>query len=642
MRVSCVLSLLLREEKPLLSVIFLFALASFVFLKNKKKGSGVAVATATASVSDRHVSQPPQQNDPVEDQRDQHHQQQQRVMVEETEHNTSDGNVAAMPVEDWLSRARLLVPTALEKARSARGFAGRWKSIASKIERVPTCLSDLSTHPCFARHALCRELLESVAATLSEAVELADRCCGGDGGKLRMQSDLDALSGKLDLNLRDCGLLVKTGVLGEAGPPPASTPARPGEAEFSRSKLCELLARLQIGHAEAKHRALDGLLEAMREDGKSVMAVLCRSNVSALVHLLTASSPKVREKAATAVFSLTESENCGNLLVSEGVLPPLIRLLESGSLVAREKAVISLERLSISADTARSIAGHGGILPLIEVCQVGDSTSQSAAAGALKNLSAVPEVRQSLADEGVVRVMINLLDCSVVSGSKAHAAECLQQLTSSNESLRRWVVSEGGVRSLLAYIDGPSPQEAAVGALKNLVCSAPMDRLISLGLLPRLVHALKDGSLGAQQAAAAAICKITSSAEAKRTVGESGCTPLLVKMLEAKSNGAREAAAQAMASLMTHPHNAREAKKEEKGVANLVRLLDPTPQNTAKKYAVACLLILSSSKRCKKMMVSHGGIGYLKKLAELDVPGARKLLDRLQRGRLRSLLFARR
>ncbi|XP_010934441.1 uncharacterized protein [Elaeis guineensis] len=553
-------------------------------------------------------------------------------MVEE-----SDPISGAGSAEHWLARAQLLVPTALQKARTATGFAGRWKAIISKLERIPPCLSDLASHPCFAKNALCREQLQSVADTLAEAIELADRCLSGDppAGKLRTQSDLDALSGKLDLNLRDCGLLVKTGVLGEATMPPAA--ARNGEPEAVRWNLRELLARLQIGHAEAKHRALDGLMEAMSDDEKSVMAVLGRSNISALVQLLTATSPKIREKAVTVICLLAESGNCENLLVSEGVLHPLIRLVESGSLVGREKAVISLQRLSMSVDTARSIAGHGGIRPLIELCQIGDSISQTAAAGTLKNLSTVPEVRQALAEEGIVRVMINLLDCGIVLGSKEYAAECLQNLTSSNDILRRSVVSEGGIRSLLAYLDGPLPQESAVGALRNLVASVSTDSLVSLGLLPRLVHVLKDGSLGAQQAAAATICKISSSMDMKRLIGEFGCIPLLVKMLEGTTNGAREVSAQAIASLISCPQNNREVRKDEKSVPNLVQLLDANPQNTAKKYAVSCLLLLSSSKKCKKMMISYGAIGYLKKLSEMDVAGAKKLLERLERGKLRSL-----
>lgn len=540
--------------------------------------------------------------------------------------------------EEWLSHAQVLVPVALHKAREVKGFPGRWKMIISKLEQIPSRLSDLSSHPCFSKNALCKEQLQAMSKTLKEAIELAELCVREKyEGKLRMQSDLDALSGKLDLTLRDCGLLIKTGVLGEATLPLNMTGSSAEPEAATHSNIRELLARLQIGHLEAKHRALDGLVEVMKDNEKNVLAVLCRSNIAALVQLLTATSPRIREKTVTVICSLAESGGCESWLVSEGVLPPLIRLVESGSSVGKEKATISLQRLSMSAEIARAIVGHGGVHPLIEICCTGDSVSQAAAACTLKNISAVPEVRQALAEEGIVRIMINLLDCGMLLGSKEYAAECLLNLTASNDNLRRSVISEGGVRSLLVYLDGPLPQESAVGALRNLVGSVSTEVLLSLGFLPGLVHVLKCGSLGAQQAAASAICRVCSSTEMKKSVGDAGCIPLLVKMLEAKSNSVREVAAQAISSLMVVSQNCREVKRDDKSVPNLVQLLDPSPQNTAKKYAVSCLASLSSSKKCKKLMISYGAIGYLKKLTEMDIPGAKKLLERLERGKLRSL-----
>lgn len=540
--------------------------------------------------------------------------------------------------DHWLSRALLLHPSAVSKAQSAasagpRSFAGRWKSIASKLERVPPCLSDLSSHPFFSKNGLCVEQIQSAATTLAEIIDLADRSDSGDLalGKLKMQSDLDVLSGKLELNLRDCRLLIKSGVLSEA----ALRPVPDGVSGESNVK--ELLARLQIGDAEAKRRAIDELLDTLREDEKTVIGALGRSSITALIQLLSSTSTKVREKAATVISLLVESGNCEGLLVSEAILPPLIRLVESGSLVAREKAVISLQRLSMSRETARAIAMDGGIRPLIEICQTGDSVAKLAGAGALKNLSSVVEIRQSLADEGAIRVMINLLDCGAVLGAKEYAAECLQNLSSGCNSLKKSIVSEGGIRSLLAYLDGPLPQESAVTALRNLVVSVSMDSLISLGVPPVLVHVLKNGSLGAQQAAASAICMISNTSEMKRLIGEYGCIVFLVKLLEAKSNGAREVAAQALSILMSYQPIRRDVMKDEKSVPTLVQLLDPSPTNTAKKYAVSCLFSLSSSKKCKKMMISHGAIGYLKKLKELDVPGSKKLLERLEKGVLRNL-----
>lgn len=556
-------------------------------------------------------------------------------MVEE---GSNDVSADTLSVEEWLSHAQDLVPLALDKAKEVKGFPGRWKMIISKLEQIPSRLSDLSSHPCFSKNTLCKEQLQAVSKTLNESIKLAELCTKEKyEGKLQMQSDLDALNGRLDLNLRDCGLLIKTGVLGEVTFPSQTVSTATDTESLSHGNIRELLARLQIGHLEAKHKALDTLVELMKEDEKTVLSVLGRSNISALVQLLTATSPKIREKAVTVICSLAESGSCENWLVSESVLPPLIRLVESGSAVGREKAAISLQRLSMSLETARSIVGNGGVRPLIEICSIGDSISQAAAACTVKNISVVPEVRQTLAEEGVIKVMINLLDCGILLGSKEYAAECLQNLTSSNEILRRNVISEGGIRSLLVYLDGPLPQESAVGALRNLIGSIPVDVLVSLGLIPRLVHVLKSGSPGAQKAAASAICAISNSADMKKLVGESGCIPLLVKMLEAKTNGGREVAAQAISSLVSFSQNMREVKRDEKSVPNLVQLLDPSPQNTSKKYAVSCLASISSSKKCKKLMVSYGAIGYLKKLSEMEVPGAKKLLERLERGKLRSL-----
>ncbi|CAA6656307.1 unnamed protein product [Spirodela intermedia] len=521
-----------------------------------------------------------------------------------------DDAAHALSAECRLGVARRLLPAALEKARAANGFAGRWNAIISKLERVPPCFSDLSSHPCFAKNALCGEQLQSACQILEEVIALAGRC-GGEAappvGKLRMQSDLDAVAGKLELILRDCGLLIKTGVLGEATlscPPCVRSGEESPAATSSPSNLRQLLARIQIGDAEAKDRAFDGLLEMMREDRGNVVAALGRSNISALVQLLTAPSPKLREKAASVVCSLAESGSCDSTLVSEGALPPLIKLAESGSFAGREKAAISLESLSTSASTARAIVGHGGL---------------PAAAGALKNLSAVPEVLQDLADEGAIRLAVDLLDdCGVEPSTKKHAAECLQNLTAGGENLRRAVVSEGG--------------EPAIVALKNLAGSIAMSELLSMGLLPRLTHALKAGSLEARRAAASAICRISSCPEARKSAGRCGCLPLLISMLETKDSCSRETAAQALSNLMSCTQNAREVKKDSRSVPNLVQLLDPSPHNTAKKYAVPCLLLLSASKRSRKMMISYGAIGYLKKLSEEDAPGSKSLLQRLERG----------
>ena len=425
------------------------------------------------------------------------------------------------------------------------------------------------------------------------------------------------------MSMKDCSLLIKTEVLGEV-----------------TTDLRELFARLQLGHSEAKHRALDELLECMKEDLKSVISVLSRRSVSAIVNFLTATSLKVKEKAATAICIFSESGSCESFLLSEGAIPPLIKLAETGSRLSKEKAIISLQLLSSSSDGARAIAAHGGILSLGEIFQVSDLCLLIPASAALRNLSMVPEICQNLSDEGTIELMISLLERNSHPSCKENAAEFLKNITIGNDSLRRDVIFHGGLKTLLNYLNSPVPNEAAALSVKNLSGCVSTDELLSLGLLPRLLHVLKVGSAGAQQAAASTLSKISARMEMKRVIGEEGFLPPIISMLKAKDLAAREAASQALSSLICYQQNAVEVKKEADAVPSLVHLLDPSPSNSAKKYAVCCLLVLSPSKRCRKSMVSNGAIGYLKKLCDMDVPGSKKLLDRLQRGKIRSL-FAR-
>ncbi|GJM96701.1 hypothetical protein PR202_ga13563 [Eleusine coracana subsp. coracana] len=110
------------------------------------------------------------------------------------------------------------------------------------LRRALPCLSDLSSHPCFSKNSLYRELLQSVAAMLAVASELGERCREPPrAGKLQMQSDLIALAGKLDLNLRDCALLVKSGVLSDAMVPAA--PAEAGAAATAAQDEKSVLSR---------------------------------------------------------------------------------------------------------------------------------------------------------------------------------------------------------------------------------------------------------------------------------------------------------------------------------------------------------------------------------------------------------------
>ncbi|GER26420.1 ARM repeat superfamily protein [Striga asiatica] len=546
------------------------------------------------------------------------------------EDNTQDTtSVQILPNKEWLSRAQGLVPRVVAIAKGVKVFPQKWKLIISRLHHIPSSLSDLSTHPCFSKSLLCNEQLQTITLTLQETIDLAKSCVEAKyEGKLKMQSDLDSLIGKLDLCLRDCGLLIKTGLLAEV--------TTHSSDATNNENVRELFARLQIGDLESRHKALDSLLSIIKEDEKKLFEIMGQTHVVALIRFITSTtSLKIKEKIVTVISSLAESGIFDSWLVSEIVLCPLIKLVGSGNSFCKENISIVLKRLSVSSKASRSIVDNDGIKPLIEICANGDSVSQASAACTLKNISAVPELRQKLGEQQIVKSMVSLLNRGILPGSKEYAAECLRNLTLDNNNLKKSVVSEGGITSLLKYLDDRSlPKETAVEALANLIDSNFTDKLITLGVLPRLARVLKIGSPSAQRAAASAICRICTSDETKMLANENGCIAFLAKMLEAKDNETREIGARALASLMTVSSNCKEViKSGDKSVACLVGLLDPNPHNGGKKYAVACLVMMSSSKRCRRVMVSYGAVGYLKKLVEMDVDGAKRLLERLEIGR---------
>ncbi|CAK9184765.1 unnamed protein product, partial [Ilex paraguariensis] len=95
----------------------------------------------------------------------------------------------------------------------------------------------------------------------------------------------------------------------------------------------------------------------------------------------------------------------------------------------------------------------------------------------------------------------------------------------------------------------------------------------------------------------------------------------------------KEVAAKALSNLMVYAGNRRIFRKEERGIVSAVLLLDPLIQSWDKKYYVSILASLVHSKKCRKQMVASGACVYLQKLVDINVEGAKKLLDSLGRGK---------
>ncbi|XP_024401407.1 uncharacterized protein [Physcomitrium patens] len=543
--------------------------------------------------------------------------------------------------EAWLRQAQHLTSLAVTDAASVKAFLGRWKSIENRLLQLPALLTEMSHLHCLSDNAVCKELLKAMSETLEEARNLAMKCTElSYGGKLHTQSNLDSLCGKLDLHIHDCQLMITSGTMQEN--PLAICRVTPESTrEAIRWTIRDLLAHLQIGSADCKQRALDSMLRLMADDDKNILMVAGQGVVTTLVHLLDASQPAIRERAAAAICFLALNDSCEHVVVAEGGIAPLVRLLDSGSSRAQERAAAGLQGLSISEENARTITAHGGISALIEVCRVGTPGAQAAAAGSLRNLAAVEKLRSSIVEDGAIRVVINLVS-SGTSMARENAAATLQNLAVSDDSIRWRIVEDGALQPLLRYLDFSAEacaQEIALGALRNLAaCRDNIDVLCSAGFLPRLANCLRSGPLVVQIVAAAAVCHIACSTEARRMLGEAGVIGPLVKLLDAKSNTAQEYSAQALALLLLVEENRTHFLAEDWGIVGLVLLLDTRLQEVSKQYPIAALQALSGSARCRKQMATAGACYHLRQLADMEVAGAKRLLDRLITGKFRSII----
>ncbi|XP_077229230.1 ARM repeat superfamily protein [Tasmannia lanceolata] len=527
----------------------------------------------------------------------------------------------------------------MEQLSEIQSFKGKWSLIKTKLQNLPTQLSDLSDFPHFSSNTLSSDLLKSLSQTLTDTITLAETCQNPNPsiGKLRMQSDLDSISAKLDQHLRDSELLIKSGILQEISQEIAQTSS--SKRESIRIQVRNLITRLQIGNSESKNSAMDLLLRLLQDGDKNVLIAVAQGIVPVLVRLLDSSCIEIKEKAVFAISRISMVDSSKHVLIAEGILllNNLVRIIESGSGFAKEKACVALQALSFSKENARAIGSRGGISSLLEICEGGTPGSQAFAAGVLRNLAGVAENRLNFVEENAVSVLIGLAD-SGTALAQENAMGCLCNLVSEDESLKILVVKEGGVQCLKNFWDGASSSqshEVAVGLLRNLATCRPIaEVLVSEGFIPRLVGMLSGSVSGVRIVAARAIYELAFNMKTRKEMGEVGCIPPLVMMFDGKAVEERDAAVKALSLVLLYAGNRRVFRKEERGIEGAVQLLDPSIQNLEKKYPISVLLSVSQSKRCRKQMVDVGACVLLQKLVGMEIEGAKKLLESLGRGKL--------
>ncbi|XP_008799377.2 protein CELLULOSE SYNTHASE INTERACTIVE 1-like [Phoenix dactylifera] len=546
-----------------------------------------------------------------------------------------------------------LLPVLLVAALSVKSFVGRWRLLHSKLSLLQSSLADAARSPHWPGNPLFVDLLPPLLSTLRSLHSLSTRCLDPSlpAGKLLLQSDLDIAASTLSLYLHDLDLLLRSGLLHHlpsAGaivlPLPGPSATRADLALFAR----DLFARLQIGSIDLKSKALDSLLQLLAFDPPKIAPlVAAEGDLPYLVRLLDPSAHSlIRDQAAAAVSLLATACDASRRAVFEdGALGPLLRVLDSGSLSVRERAAAAIEAITADPANAWAVSAYGGVPILIAACRSGSRSPavQALAAGSLKNISSIDDLRTAMAEEGAVPVLIDLLLSGTLDAQK-NAALCLWSLASAGgEEIRDSIVREGGLQRLLQLLREVSDSEAAEHALRAihaLSASPAAARALSSsrGFFAHLTDLIPRGSTATQQTAAAVVCNLSPSDDIKRSMA--GCMAALVKMLESpKPTSAQEVAARALVSLLTVRSNRKELSRDEKSVTRLVQMLDPRNDEVGKKFPVSVVLTLAAGVGggCRRRISEAGACQHLQKLADAEVPGAKKALQKIAGSRLKSL-----
>ncbi|KAI3995013.1 hypothetical protein MKX01_009562 [Papaver californicum] len=560
------------------------------------------------------------------------------------------------PLTQTLNLINHLLSLLLISSLAVKSFIGRWQSIRTKLTLLKSSLSEISDSSSdWSENPLLQDLLPNLLSSLHKTYSLSQQCQNptSTGGKLLMQSDIDMSSASLSGHLHDIDLLLKSGVLNRQSNAIVLSQPGPGSAKEELGFFIrDLFTRLQIGGIEFKKKALDSLLQILNEDEKSSILVAKEGDVRYLIHLLDSNHhSSVREQAAVAVSLLVSSSDASRKCVfEEGGLGPLLRLLESGSMYLKEKAAIAIEAITADPENSWAVSAYGGIPVLVETCRSGSPLAQTHAVGAVKNVSAIDEIRVSLAEEGIVPVLVQLLT-SGNSFAQEKASNCLWILASAGEDFRVSILQEGGLQSLLNLLDessNPDTLEHVLRSIYVLSRSSSTIRILSssTSFLLQLCDAIKNGTIVIQQISSSILCNLSMSDFQKRSI--SSCMGSLVKMMMTESSkpvGLQESSAQALISLLTAKTNRKEIVRDEKSILRLVQMLDPKNESSVvnKKYPVSVVsaIVAGSSQSCRNKILSAGGYSHLQKLAEMDVPGAKKALQRLSGNRLKNIFSSR-
>ncbi|XP_008651126.1 uncharacterized protein [Zea mays] len=569
---------------------------------------------------------------------------------------------AELDEQRCLAEALDALSSLVSASLSATLFPLKWQLTR---DRLHACLAD-TTVPAGDESGEDRRdafvnLLRDVAATAREARELVPRSQGRQygGGKLRLRSDLDVLAAALDAHVARLDEVHASGALTRARALVVPRPGAGATRDDVRFYVRDLFARLRAGGAEMRREAATALSEVLRDDEKCVRVVASdvADGVGVLVALLECPDARVREDVLEAVSVIAGSDAHRGDLVVGGVIAPVVRVLDAAasasSEAAKERAARVLCKLTENSDNAWAVAAHGGVTALLDLCTDHGASGGElvcAACRVLRSLAGVDEIRKYMvADAGAVPVLVSLSQRATDDAARIQAMELVVAIGSGDSSAREAVVQEGAIEVLVRALDASSSskvREVALRAIDGLCLSPPTstDRLLAAGFLDSVLSLLRTGDTTLQHCALKAahrLCPV--SEEIRKAMGDAGFMLELVSVLGAssKSPEAREMAAESLCALVSvHRNRKRFVQEDRDDVARVLQLLgsgDEEKLTPAKRFLLSTVTRLADSSSGRRKILTSEHVRNLEKLAETDVPDAKRIVKRLGGSRLRSI-----
>ncbi|CAN6200737.1 unnamed protein product [Urochloa humidicola] len=534
-------------------------------------------------------------------------------------------------------------------------FPAKWQSIKDKLQQLCCSLNSLCCRiGDDEEHPVLVELLQSASETVRSILAVASQCSDGSykGGRLRLRSDLDNLSCKLDAHMKQLKEMASSGV---PSPSKAIVAVRPGvEASVGEKTfyLKDLFSRIRIGGTVQRSQALATIRELLAEDElcAKVVALDIDDGITSLTGFLESTDACIQEEAAGSVAIVASSECYRGMLVKAGVIAPLVQLLENtntASELGKERAAQALRELTENSDNVWAVCAHGGLTTLLHACADAGSSSKliSSSFAVLRNLSRVEEVKMFMVEQGVVMELVKLSQ-KKEEVRKLGAVELLHAMALDDADVREEAVSMGVIQSLLQliYPDLPYSYKAREVALAAIwffcfFSANSIDDLISSDVLGWLLFYLNNGDYAVLECTLKILRHLSEvSEEYNRMMGRAGYLSALSSLLGAKSCRVREMAAQVLSSLLLLHPNRTIFVQDGDNLDRLLQLLDPAEGKlVAKDLILSAIMSLTETNSGRKKIVTSDHFCSLKELADSGDFNAKRIVRKLSTNRLQTI-----